>query len=79
MYVLPCSAEAVRSELSSPTLISPLQTFAFASWQPDDALYQGWGPLRVINEDRVAKGRGFPPHPHREFEIFSYIVDGVIV
>jgi len=36
----------------------------------------GFGHLRVLNEDRVESGTGFGTHPHREFEIFSYIVDG---
>jgi len=49
-------------------------TFSFASYQDYDHL--GLGPLRVINEDRVAPGTGFGMHSHREFEIFSYIVTG---
>ncbi|GAA6000602.1 hypothetical protein JCM10207_004571 [Rhodosporidiobolus poonsookiae] len=49
-------------------------TFSFASYF--DANYDHWGPLRVINEDRVEAGTGFGRHPHREFEIWSYIVDG---
>ena len=35
-----------------------------------------FGPLRVINEDRVASSTGFGTHSHREFEIFSYVVAG---
>jgi hypothetical protein len=38
--------------------------------------HMGFGHLRVLNEDRVESGTGFGTHPHREFEIFSYIVDG---
>ena len=38
--------------------------------------HMGFGHLRVLNEDRVESGTGFGTHPHREFEIFSYLVDG---
>lgn len=49
-------------------------TFSFASyWHPK---FNGLGPLRVINEDRVEKGTGFGTHSHAEFLIFSYIVSG---
>lgn len=41
-----------------------------------DPSHAGFGHLRVLNEDRVDSGTGFGSHPHREFEIFSYIVDG---
>lgn len=49
-------------------------TFSFASYQ--DSRFQDFGPLRVINEDRVRKGTGFGKHSHAEFLIFSYIVGG---
>ena len=49
-------------------------TFSFASYH--DPRFQDFGPLRVINEDRVEKGTGFGTHAHREFLIWSYIVSG---
>lgn len=39
-------------------------------------LYNGYGALRVINEDRVEPMEGFGKHSHREMEIFSYLVAG---
>ncbi|KAM3423888.1 hypothetical protein BST61_g1284 [Cercospora zeina] len=49
-------------------------TFSFASYY--DPAYESFGPLRVINEDRVEKGTGFGTHGHAEFGIWSYIVSG---
>lgn len=49
-------------------------TFSFASYY--DPPYESYGPLRVINEDRVAKGTGFGKHSHAEFLIWSYVVSG---
>jgi redox-sensitive bicupin YhaK (pirin superfamily) len=70
-FVLRRGGERFHSRLD---WLDSWHTFSFANHH--DPAWMGFGPLRVINDDTIAAGRGFGMHPHRDMEIVTVMVEG---
>jgi redox-sensitive bicupin YhaK (pirin superfamily) len=73
MITLRKSADRGRTKID---WLDSRHSFSFGDYYDPDQM--GFRTLRVINEDRVRPGAGFPTHPHRDMEIITYILEGAL-
>jgi redox-sensitive bicupin YhaK (pirin superfamily) len=73
MITLRRSGERGRTKLD---WLDSRHTFSFGEYR--DQRYMGFRDLRVINDDRVAPGKGFGAHSHRDMEIITYVLEGAV-